>query len=45
MKPHSHRKCPDSPLQRVVLHFRCMWADHHWKWHLHGILRELPGLR
>lgn len=45
MKRHPHAKCPQTPLQRVAYHFRCMWADKHFKWHLCGIAREWPWLR
>jgi hypothetical protein len=25
----------------VVLHLRCLWHDHKFRWHLAGVLREV----
>lgn len=28
-------------LDRIVLHLNCLWRDHHYRWHLAGIWREV----
>ena len=28
-------------IDRVVLHLRCLWRDHKFRWHLAGVLREV----
>ena len=35
-------KCPAelSRLDRIVLHLRCLWRDHKYRWHLAGVWRE-----
>jgi hypothetical protein len=30
-----------SRLGRIVLHVRCLWRDHKYRWHLAGIWREV----
>jgi hypothetical protein len=29
-----------SRLDRIVLHLRCLWRDHKYRWHLAGVWRE-----
>jgi hypothetical protein len=33
--------CAGSRAGRVLLHLLCACGDHQFKWHLHGIVREL----
>jgi len=28
-------------LDRIILHLRCLWQDHKYRWHLAGIWREI----
>jgi len=39
----SMTKCPAelSRLDRIVLHLRCLWRDHKYRWHLAGVWREV----
>ena len=30
-----------SRLDRIVLHLRCLWRDHKYRWHLAGVWREV----
>jgi hypothetical protein len=30
-----------SRLDRIVLHLRCLWRDHKYRWHLSGVWREV----
>jgi hypothetical protein len=38
---HSIRRGDLTRLDRIVLHFRCLYHDHKYRWHLAGIWREL----
>ena len=30
-----------SRVDRIVLHLRCLWRDHKYRWHLAGVWREV----
>jgi hypothetical protein len=38
---HSIRRGDLTRLDRIVLHLRCLYHDHKYRWHLAGICREL----
>lgn len=44
MKTHSRHKTPETGPQRIAIHFRCLCAHGRFRWHLRGMLREIPGL-
>jgi hypothetical protein len=33
--------CEVSRSDRIVLHLRCLWHDHKYRWHFAGVWREL----
>jgi hypothetical protein len=36
-------RCAGGRAGRVLLHLLCACGDHQFRWHLHGIARELAG--
>ena len=38
---HDEMPAALSRLGRIVLHLRCLWRDHKYRWHLAGVWREV----